>query len=246
MKCPTKQQDSRWQDKRCKKADKRCKTCREDWKKAQDRPQFSNRTNKCLNCAGDNGTCDCPTRQQPHTHPPLATLLTRQVFTKIIHNFKIICPNNTHNKVHDTGSRTQCIHYASSPHGKLGDEIEGRFNQDLPESLQAAFEKAMNFEPCILTKQTINTRRMNEVNQIDVTHYDEDFEVNEAHIQNPNYKGKDYDPNYQNKKKTTVITIIPAAAPATQGLDITSTTTTTMECRTMPRAHSRISQLMYK
>ena len=29
----------------------------------------SNRTNKCLNCAGDHGTCDCPTRQQPHTFP---------------------------------------------------------------------------------------------------------------------------------------------------------------------------------
>ena len=60
--------------------------------------------------------------------------------------------------------------------------MEGRFNQDLPESLQAASEKAMNFEPHILTQQTINTRRMNEVNKIDVTNYNEDFEVNEAHI----------------------------------------------------------------
>ena len=60
--------------------------------------------------------------------------------------------------------------------------MEGRFNQDLPESLQAAFEKATNFEPCILTKQPINTKRMNEVNQVDVTNYDEDFKVNEAHI----------------------------------------------------------------
>ena len=59
----------------------------------------------------------------------------------------------------------------------------------------------MNFEPCSLTKQTINTRRMNEVNQIDVTNYDEDFEVNEAHVQNPNYKGKNYDPNYESKNK---------------------------------------------
>ena len=86
-------------------------------------------------------------------------------------------------------------------YGKLGDEMEGRFNQDLPESLQTAFEKAINFEPCILTKQTINTRRMNKVNQIDITNYDEDFEVNEANIRNPNYKGKNYDPNYQNKNK---------------------------------------------
>ena len=79
--------------------------------------------------------------------------------------------------------------------------MEGRFNQDLPESLQAAFKKAMHFEPHILTKQTINTRRMNKVNQIDVTNYDEEFEANEAHIQNPNYKGKNYDTNYQNKNE---------------------------------------------
>ena len=79
--------------------------------------------------------------------------------------------------------------------------MEGRFNQDLPESLQADFEKATNFEPCILTKQTINKRRMNKVNQVDVTNYDEYFEVNEAHIQNPNYKNKNYDPNYQNKNR---------------------------------------------
>ena len=79
--------------------------------------------------------------------------------------------------------------------------MEGRFNQDLPESLQAAFEKATNLKPHIITKQTINTRRMNEVNQVDVTNYDKDFEVNEAHIQNPNYKRKNYDPDYQNKNR---------------------------------------------
>ena len=44
--------------------------------------------------------------------------------------------------IDDAKSRTQCIHYTSSLHSKLGDEMEGRFNQDLPESLQTAFEKA--------------------------------------------------------------------------------------------------------
>ena len=34
--------------------------------------------------------------------------------------------------IDDAGSRTQCIHYTSSLHGKLGDKMEGRFNQDLP------------------------------------------------------------------------------------------------------------------
>ena len=69
VKCPAKQQDGRQWDERHKNANKRCETHREDWKKAQDRPQFSNRTNKCFNCAGNHGTHDCPTRQQPHTPP---------------------------------------------------------------------------------------------------------------------------------------------------------------------------------
>ena len=96
------------------------------------------------------------------------------------------CPAYPDITINDAGSRTQCIHYASSLHRKLGDEMEGRFNQDLPESLQAAFKKATNFEPHILAKQTINMRRMNEVNQTDVSHCDDDFKVNEAHIRNPN------------------------------------------------------------
>ena len=35
-----------------------------------------------------------------HTYLPLATQLLAQVFTKIVHNLKIILPNNIHNKVH--------------------------------------------------------------------------------------------------------------------------------------------------
>ena len=82
--------------------------------------------------------------------------------------------------------------------------------------LQAAFEKVMNFEPCIITKQTINTRRMNEVNQIDVTNYDENFKVNVAHVGNPNYKCKNYDPTCQNKNRNNGNTVLPVTAPATQ------------------------------
>ena len=100
-------------------------------------------------------------------------------------------------------SRMHCIHYASSLYGKLGDEMTGRFNQDLPENLQTAFEKAMNFKPQIITKQSINSRKIQEVNHIDIGHEDE-IEINEAHVRNPNYKGKNYDPNFaQNRFKTT-------------------------------------------
>ena len=81
--------------------------------------------------------------------------------------------------------------------------MTGRFNQDLPENLQTAFKKATNFEPRIITKQSINSRKIHEINHIDVGHEDE-IEINEAHIRNPNYKGKNYDLDFmQNRLKAT-------------------------------------------
>ena len=106
-----------------------------------------------------------------------------------------------------------CIHYASSLYGKLGDEMTGRFNQDLPENLQTAFEKAMNFKPRIIIKQSINNRRAHKVNHIDITHGEDEVEINEAHVRNLNYKGKNYDPNYQqNRTKRTTNTITNTAS----------------------------------
>ena len=78
--------------------------------------------------------------------------------------------------------------------------MAGRFNQDLPENLQTAFEKAMNFEPQIITKQSINNRKIHEVNHIDITHEEDEVEINEAHVRNPNYKGNNYDLNYQQNR----------------------------------------------
>ena len=71
--------------------------------------------------------------------------------------------------VNDNYTRTQCTHYVTSQNGKLSDEMTGRFNQDLPGNLQAAFKKAVNFKPHIITKQNINERKVNEVNQINVS-----------------------------------------------------------------------------
>ena len=93
-----------------------------------------------------------------------------------------------------------CTHYASSLYGKLSDEITGRFNQDLPENLHTAFEKAVKFELHIITKQSINERKVHDINHIDVTPSQDEIEINEAHIRNPNYKGKNYNPNYQQNK----------------------------------------------
>ena len=85
--------------------------------------------------------------------------------------------------------------------------MTGRFNQDLPENLQMAFEKAANFEPRIITKQSIKSRKIHEVNHIDAGQEDE-IEINEAHVRNPNIKGKNYDLNFtQNRLKTITIAL---------------------------------------
>ena len=65
--CPTKQQDA-------EQAPEGCEFCgpthegnklhRNKWKRSQDQPRFSNLNNRCLNCAGNHSTCDCPVRHQ--------------------------------------------------------------------------------------------------------------------------------------------------------------------------------------
>ena len=132
-----------------------------------------------------------------------------------------------------------CIHYASSLYGKLGDEMTGRFNQDLPENLQTAFKKAVNFKPCIITKQSIKERKVHDINHIDVTSCHDEIEINEAHVRNPNYKGKNYDPNYHKTKTSKTSAII----LATQ-----ETTTRTMETKgtAIPRVTIRTNQSMYQ
>ena len=136
-------------------------------------------------------------------------------------------------------SRMHCIHYASSLYGKLGDEMTGRFNQDLPGNLHAVFEKATNFEPRIITKQNINERRVHDINHIDVTQGLEEIEINGAHIRNPNYKGKNYDPNYQQIKTKTTSTIITAQEPATKTMGTKAKETT------MPRTTTKKNQSTY-
>ena len=69
VKGPTKNQGNQQRDETHKNGkqqmDEKCK----NWKQAQDQPQFSNPSNRCLHCAGDHGSCDCPTRHQ-HQAPP--------------------------------------------------------------------------------------------------------------------------------------------------------------------------------
>ena len=67
-KCPSKQQDNRPTHNRCEFSEgvrsQNRETHREEWKRMQDQPKFSHKDNRCLHCASDHETHDCPTRQQ--------------------------------------------------------------------------------------------------------------------------------------------------------------------------------------
>ena len=130
---------------------------------------------------------------QQKPEEPLQTYNTKyQSYYELAHEGLTITSN---------GSKVSCIHYATSLHGKLGEELEGRLNQRLPDNLQDVFNRAVDFEPRILTLQCIHTWNVNEINHIDISSNYQEFKVNEAqHICNPNYKGKNYDPNYQKNK----------------------------------------------
>ena len=114
----------------------------------------------------------------------------------------------------------------------------GRFNQDLPENLHTAFEKATNFKPRIITKQSINKRKVHDINHIDVTPGVEEIEINKAHIWNPNYKGKNYDPNYQqNKNKTNFNKEPTTTTMETKAKETTTQGTTTRGSQSMYQSH---------
>ena len=147
--------------------------------------------------------------------------------------------------IDNDASRVSCIHYTNYLHGKLGEEMEGRFNQELPDKLWSALVKVMNFKPRILPKQCINTRWVNEINHIDVSSDYQEFEVNESHVRNPNYKGKNYNPNYQRISKIQTITPTIAINPAsdTRETTITAEGTLAMLRMTTQRSHQILKLL---
>ena len=176
------------------------------------------------------------TYQQLHQKPDEAL---QTYNTRYISYFNLTYPKL---EIDNPLSRMHCIHYASSLYGKLSDEMTGRFNQDVPENLHTAFEKAANFKPHIITKQSINERRVHDINHIDVTSGQEEIEINEAYIRNPNYKGKNYDPNYQQNKTKTTSTIIAPQEPATKAME-TKAKEITIQRTTTRKTSQRISHV---
>ena len=68
---------------------------------------------------------------------------------------------------------------------------------------------------------------------IDVTSCQDEIEINEVHIRNPNYKGKNFDPNYHQNKNKQILAII---------LAIQETTTRTMGTAIQEQLSGQTSQ----
>ena len=76
VKCPTKNQGNQKQDKKHEDGGQQTDERHENWKRAQDQPQFLDPNNRCLHCAGDHGSRDCPMRHQhqaPSTNNPVGS-----------------------------------------------------------------------------------------------------------------------------------------------------------------------------
>ena len=86
---------------------------RDQWKRNQDLPQFSNRNNRCLHCAGDHQTRDCTTTRQWQT--PITNNPASGTGTSMHSN----APNTPHytssqSNTQSPASHQQSIHYACS------------------------------------------------------------------------------------------------------------------------------------
>ena len=95
--CPTKQQDAG-------QAPEGCEFCgpnhennelhRDEWKRSQDQPRFSNPDNRCLNCAGNHATHNCPTRHQ-HQAPTTSNPASGSGIYNSQSNLNISSPPNS-------------------------------------------------------------------------------------------------------------------------------------------------------
>ena len=88
---------------------------REEWKSSQDQPKFSHKDNRCLHCAGDHETYDCPTRQQ-HQASSTSNHARGTGIYQNINQFSNTSPqHSSHSQQHSTKS-VCCWHNHTNTH----------------------------------------------------------------------------------------------------------------------------------
>ena len=101
--------------------------------------------------------------------------------------------------------RTTSMHFVNSLRSYLSSKVENRLlgmneNYSLGDTFRVALEcelKAIASERLHNKRNVMTTSNINMGEQIGHNQLED---INEIHVRNPNYKGKNYDPNYQAKK----------------------------------------------
>ena len=103
--------------------------------------------------------------------------------------------------------RTTSMHFVNSLRGYLSSKVENRLlgMNERNYSLGDTFTVALQCElKAIASERRHNKRNTITINNVDLHTEDQDYrqleDTQEVHVRNPNYKGKNYDPNYQARK----------------------------------------------
>ena len=108
----------------------------------------------------------------------------------------------------DVQMRTMSMHFINSLRNYLSSKVENRLlgMNEKNYSLGDTFKVALECELKAIASERRHARRaMGSTNQMEVVQLQpllQPEEVSEVHIRNPNYKGKNYDPNFQAKQRT--------------------------------------------
>ena len=98
------------------------------------------------------------------------------------------------------------MHFVNSLHSYLSSKVENRLlgmnekNYSLGDTFKIALECELK---AVASERHHNKRNAITINNVDISSHQEPFqleETNEIHVRNPNYKGKNYDPDYQTKR----------------------------------------------
>ena len=98
------------------------------------------------------------------------------------------------------------MHFVNSLRSYLSSKVENRLlgMNEKNYSLRDTFRVALECELKAITSERRHNKRniitTNNINMGEQIGHNQLEDINEIHVRNPNYKGKNYDPNYQAKK----------------------------------------------
>ena len=130
------------------------------------------------------------------TNEPLRSYIIR--YSRL---FKLL--NGT--ALNDVKMRTTSMHFVNSLHSYLSSKVENRLlgmnerNYSLGDTFKVALECELKAIASERRHAKHNAALMNQVEVIQPQALLQSEEISEVHVHNPNYKGKNYDPNFQAK-----------------------------------------------